>query len=122
MANAVGPYIWLGPRWDAWLEFGPENSRARFEAIARRLKEEFGATVLEALPNPAEDGKEYVWLQVGRAAMLLMRKAGCGVGLSAGYRDLPELLRIGAAFGASRQGWRWPLYHLWNWITRQPRY
>jgi hypothetical protein len=114
MAGAAGPYIWLGPRWDAWLEFGPDNTRAAFERVAHRLQSEFGATVVEALPNPAEDAKEYLWVQVGQARLLLMRQVGCGVGLSAAYPDLPLLLRIGAAFGASPRGWRWPLYHLWR--------
>lgn len=121
MANAALPYIWLGPGWDAWLEFGPDNCRAAFERVAQRLQNDFGANIVEAMPNPAEDGKEYWWLQVGEARLLLMRKADCGVGLSAVYPDLPLLLRIGAAYGATLKGWRWPFYHLWRRLIGQPR-
>ena len=121
MADATLPYIWLGPAWNAWLEFGPDNSRAVFERVAQRLQNEFGAAIVEAMPNPAEDGKEYLWLQVGAARLLLMRKAGCGVGLSAAYPDLPLLLRIGTTFGATLKGWRWPFYHLWRRLIGQAR-
>ena len=113
MADA-SPYIWLGPGWHAWLEFGPDHSPEAFRRVADGLRIEFGAVVLEAMPNPAVDGKEYLWLQVGGARLLLMRKLGCGVGLNAEYPDVPLLLRIGAAFGVECRGWRWPLYRLWR--------
>ncbi len=112
MAGAPTPYIWLGPRWSAWLEFGPDHSRGAFLRVADRLRGEFGAVVVEALPAPAEDAKEYSWMQVGQARLLLMRKVGCGVGLGADFPDIPLLLHIGAVFGAKCRGWRWPLYRL----------
>jgi hypothetical protein len=108
------PYVWLGPGRAAWLEFGPDHSRAAFLRVAERLRNEFGAVEAEALASEAEDGKEYLWLRINGAQLLLMRKAGCGVGLSAERPDLPLLLRIGAAFGARRRGWRWPLYRLFG--------
>ncbi len=104
--------IWLGPRWYAWLEFGPGGSHAEFERLAERLCTEFGAVRAEALPDPAAGGKEYLYLRFGRSELLLMRRED-RVGLGAFYPDVPLLVRIGAAFGASRRGWRWPLYDLW---------
>lgn len=114
MAGASTPYIWLGPRWSAWLEFGPDNSREVFQRVADRFRDEIGAVVVDSLPAPVEDAKEYSWMQVGQARLLLMRKVGCGVGLSADYADIPLLLHIGAVFGAQCRGWRWPLYRLWR--------
>jgi hypothetical protein len=110
----TSPYVWLGPRWSAWLEFGPDHTSAAFQQVADRLRDEFGAVETEALPNPTDIGKEYQWLQVGSARLLLMRNDRCGVGLNAAYPDVPLLLRIGTAFGACRRGWRWPLYQLWR--------
>ena len=117
MVEAAAPYIWLGPRWYAWLAFGPDGSHAAFERVADRLRAEFGAVAVEALLNPAAGDKEYLWLQVGPSRLLLMRRAGCGVGLGASHPDVPQLARVGAAFGASRRGWRWPLYDLWCRLT-----
>jgi hypothetical protein len=119
MAEAPAAYVWLGPRWGAWLEFGPDGSHAAFRRLAARLRDEFGAVAVEALPNPADDGKEYLWLQVGGARLLLMRNGWGGVGLGANYPDVPQLLRIAAAFGAPLRGWRWPLYRLWRRVRGQ---
>lgn len=116
MAESPKPHVWLGPGWGAWPEFGPDHTRGAFLRVAERLREEFGAVEVEALPNEAEDGKEYLWLRIDAARLLLTRKAGCGVGHSAEYDDLPLLLRIGAAFGARPRGWRWPFYRLWRWL------
>ena len=114
---AEAPYIWLGPRWYAWLEFGPGWSHAAFERLADRLCGEFGGVRAEALPNPADEGKEYLYLRFGRFELLLMRRDGW-TGLGAFYPDVPHVLRIGEAFGATRRGWRWPLYRAWRWAVR----
>jgi hypothetical protein len=114
VAEASAPYIWLGPRWGAWLEFGADHSHAAFQRVADWLQAELGAVVVEALPSQDDDAKEYLWMQVGQARLLLMRKVGCGVGLGAERPDIPLLLRIGTAFGARCRGWRWPLYRLWQ--------
>ena len=55
----------------------------------------------EALPDPADAGKEYLYLRFGRSELLLMRRDGW-TGLGAFYPDVPQVLRIGAAFGAAR--------------------
>jgi hypothetical protein len=110
------PYVWLGPRWYAWLEFGPGGSHAAFERLADRLCTEFGGVRAEALPSPAEAGKEYLYLRFGPSELLLMRRDEW-IGLGAFYPDLPHVLRIGAAFGAVRRGWRWPLYRAWRWLV-----
>jgi hypothetical protein len=122
VAETSAPYIWLGPRWHAWLEFGRDHSHGAFQRVADRLQSEFGAVVVEALPSLADDAKEYLWMQVGRARLLLMRKVGCGVGLSAEYPDIPLLLRIGEGFGARCRGWRWPLYRLWQRLFGRARW
>lgn len=111
--QAMTPYIWLGPRWYAWLEFGPGGSHAEFERLAEWLCAEFGGVRAEALPNTDEQGKEYLYLRFGPSELLLMRRND-QVGLGAFSPDVPLVIRIGAAFGASRRGWRWPLYNLWR--------
>lgn len=111
---AETPYIWLGPRWYAWLEFGPGGAHAAFERLADRLCGEFGGVRTESLPNPGVQGKEYLYLRFGTSELLLMRRDG-SVGLGACYPSVPLVLRIGAAFGAVRRGWRWPLYRAWRW-------
>lgn len=112
--EATAPYIWLGPRWYAWLEFGPDFRHDTFMSIARRLSDEIGASVSEVLPNPHDDEKEYAELQIGSARLLLMRKRNLGIGLGASYPDVPLLLRIASLYGAECRGWRWPLYRLWQ--------
>jgi len=72
--TSVPPFIWLGPRWYAWLEFGPDNRHATFVAIAQRIASELGGTVIECMPNPSDDGKEYFEIEVGSSQLLLMRK------------------------------------------------
>lgn len=114
MIKTSTPHIWLGRRWYAWLEFGPDSSRATLKQIAQQVCDEFGGSVTEVLPGPRDEDKEYVELSVGTARLLLMRKPGLGLGLGAGYPDVPQLLRIAVAFGAERRGWRWPLYRLWQ--------
>jgi len=111
---ATAPYIWLGPRWYAWLEFGPDNRHATFVAIGERVAAELGGRFEEYLPNPADDGKEYAKIVVGEACLLMMRKDGIGAALGAECRDLPLLLRIAALYGAECRGWRWPLYRFWQ--------
>jgi hypothetical protein len=110
--------IWLSARWYAWLEFGPIGSHAAFEQLAERLCAEFGGVWAENLPNPAENGKEYQYLRFGPSELLLMRRDQW-VALGAFYPDVPHVLRIGAAFGATRCGWRWPLYDAWGWLVRR---
>jgi len=114
VSQSSDPHIWLGPGWYAWLEFGPDHTHAALQQVAERLQREFGAVVVEAMPSVADEHKEYVWLQIDHARLLLMRKVGCGVGLNAQYPDVPLLLRIGEAYGAVRRGWRWPLYRAWR--------
>ena len=108
------PYIWLGPRWYAWLEFGPDSRHATFMAIGKRVAAELGGTFEEYLPNPSDDGKEYAKVVVGGTCLLLMRRAGMGSALGAECRDVPLLLRVALLYGAKRRGWRWPLYRLWR--------
>jgi hypothetical protein len=74
--------------------------------LADRLCGEFGGARSKSLPNPADEGKEYLYLRFGRSELLLMRRDG-STGLGAFYPDVPLGLRIGAAFGAGRRGWRW---------------
>jgi hypothetical protein len=112
--NVSTPYVWLGPRWYAWLEFGPDNRHSTFSEIAARVARELRGTVDEVLPNPADDGKEYAEIVVGESRLLLMRQAGLGAALGAAYPDVPFVLRVAALFGAERRGWRWPLYWLWR--------
>jgi len=116
MAEKFAPYLWLGPRWYAWLEFGPDGRRATFLEIARRVCNAVGGSAVETLPSSRDEDKEYWQLQVGLARLLLMRKPPLGVGLGAALPDLPLLLRIGAMFGAECRGWRWPFYRLWRWL------
>jgi len=111
---ATAPYIWLGPGWYAWLEFGPDHRHDTFDAIGERVAHALGGTLAEVLPNPADAGKEYAEVVVGEARLLLMRKAGLGIALGAAYPDLPLLLRIAANVRADFRGWRWPLYRLWR--------
>src|SRR5262245_13558133 len=87
--EATTPYIWLGPRWHAWLEFGPDNRHATFMVIGEWVASELGGRLDEYLPDPSDDGKEYAKIMVGEACLLLMRKAGFGSALGAEYRDLP---------------------------------
>lgn len=115
--QATTPYVWLGPGWHAWLEFGPDNCHATFVAIGERVARELGGTVVETLPNPSDEGKEYAEVVAGKARLLLMRKKPFGVALGAEYQDVPLLLRIAAMFQAERRGWRWPLYRLWQQIV-----
>ncbi len=112
--STTTPYIWLGPGWYAWLEFGPDNRHATFAAVREQVARELGGTVAEVLPNPADEGKEYAEIVVGEARLLLMRKPGLGIGLGAAYQDLPLLLRIAAKMQAEYRGWRWPLYRIWQ--------
>jgi len=119
--RAPVPYIWLGPRWYAWLEFGPDNRHATFMAIGKRVAVELGGTFEEYLPNPSDDGKEYAKVVVGGAFLLLMRRTGIGPALGAECHDLPLLLRIALLYGAEYRGWRWPLYRLWQRVVaRRP--
>jgi len=69
-----------------------------------------GGTFGEYLTNPSDDGKEYANVVVGRACLVLMRRAGIGSALGAGCRDLPLLVVPSMtgpaerrAFGPSRQ-------------------
>ena len=112
--TAAAPYIWLGPGWYGWLEFGPDTRHATFAAIGERVAVELGGTVAEVLPNADDEGKEYAEVVVGAARLLLMRKDGLGIALGAAYPDLPLLLRIAAGVRAEDRGWRWPLYRLWR--------
>jgi hypothetical protein len=118
----AAPYIWLGPRWYAWLEFGPDASHATFAAVAQRVANEFGGSVTDVLPNPHDEGKEYAEVQVGSAQLLLMRKPGLGLGLGAACPDVPLLLRVAALYRAECRGWRWPLFRLWHWLAGPGRH
>ena len=114
--KTTAPYVWLGPRWYAWLEFGPDGRHDAFTAIARRSSDEFGGSISKVGPNSQDDGKEYAEVQVGAARLLLMRKPGLGIGLGASdYPDVPLLLRpVAALYRAECRGWRWPVYQLWQ--------
>jgi hypothetical protein len=113
------PYIWLGPRWYAWLEFGSDNRHTTFIALGERVAAELGGTLDVYFPNSADEGKEYAQIVVGSATLLLMRKSGLGAALGAAYRDLPLLLRIASRYDAQFRGWRWPLYRLWQRVVRR---
>jgi hypothetical protein len=97
------------------LEFG-SGGHAAFVRVADQLRTEFGAVVVDDLSNPDERGKEYLWLQVGPSRLLLMRREE-SVALGSFYPDVPQVVRVGAAFGARRRGWRWPLYDMWGWLV-----
>jgi hypothetical protein len=115
--NVRPSFVWLGPRWYAWLEFGPDNKHSTFVTIAQQVAVELGGTVIELLPNPSDDGKEYLEIAVGSAQLLLMRKTGLGIALGAAYPDVPLLLRIAKIYHAECRGWRWPFYRLWRCIA-----
>ena len=114
MAVWATPYVWLGPRWYGWLEFGPDHRHATFTAIGERVAKELGGKVVDILSNPDDDGKEYAQVMVGPARLLLMRKDGLGAALGAAYPDLPLLLQIATLVGAEYRGWRWTLYRVWR--------
>jgi len=109
MADVVYPSLSLMPHGEAWLEFGPGGDRPEFEQIAERLRREFGATATESRRFTEKD---YLYLNVEGAELLLMWKAGLGTGLSATRADLPILLRVADAYDAPCRGWRWHLYRL----------
>lgn len=117
----TAPFVWLGPRWHGWLEFGPDNHRETFLSIGERAAALLGGRLEEILPNASDDGKEYAKIVVGDANLLLMRKAGLGAALGAERRHVPLLLRVADLYGAERRGWRWPLYRLWRRIAGNSR-
>jgi hypothetical protein len=112
--EATAPYVWLGARWDAWLEFGTDYRHDTFVAITQRVCDGFGGSFSEVLPNSCDNSKEYAEVQIGPARLLLVRKPGLGIGLGASCADVPLLLRIAALYRAECRGWRWPLYRLWQ--------
>jgi hypothetical protein len=118
MKQASVPYLWLGPRWGAWVEFAPDRSRDLFEEVARRLSQDLGAIVKEVLSFPGPDGgKEYRYFDLDGVELLLMWKPHLGTGLGALPPAIPVLVRVGRAFGVTRfVGWRWRLYWAWQWL------
>jgi hypothetical protein len=101
------PYLSLGPRGYAWLEWGPECGRDGFEQIRCRLRDEFGAVTFDSL---GFGSKEYHWLRMEEAELLLMWKDTLGPGLGTELAGLPHLLRVAKAFRAVDRGWRMRLY------------
>jgi hypothetical protein len=110
----IPPYVWLGPSWYAWLEFGSDNRHATFLAIGERVAAELGGKFQEHMPDDGDVGKEYAYIVVAGSSMMLMRKDGFGVALGAERRELPLLLRVAALYGAEFRGWRWPIYRIWQ--------
>jgi hypothetical protein len=85
--------------------------------IAERLCRDFGAVVTERYPEPHfDEGKEYWWLQIGSATLMVMRKPpDCPVGLTVTDGDIELLVRIGRTWGVTRfVGWRWHLWWTWR--------
>jgi hypothetical protein len=107
------PYIWLGPGWYPWLEFGPDHPHATMTAIRERVVNELGGRFEEYHPNDPEEGTEYAHIFIGKAMMMVASKGGIVPRIGADWRYIPILLRIADLYGAKRRGWRWPLYPLW---------
>src|SRR5688572_2200569 len=105
------PYLWMGPRWGAWLEFGSSCDHEEFLSIADKVCRDFDGVVTERMGS-GDDDKEYWWIDVAGANLLLMYKHQLGSGLSAEQQDIKLLETIGQSYGAYYKGWRWPLYRL----------
>src|SRR5438309_8121854 len=102
MTTGFTPYFWMAPGWGAWLELTPDTSHAALVAVAGRLCREFGGVVTERLDGTG-DSKEYWWVRVSGATLLLMRKPpGVGAGLAADPRDVELLIRLGRAWGVGK--------------------
>ncbi len=116
MVNRYVAELHLGPRGGAWLEFDPESGREEFLRVAERLCGEFGGVVTERFGGEGAEDKEYWWIEVEEASLLLMRKPGAsggsGPGLGAAPGDVELLRRIGTAFGAREVGRRWRVHGL----------
>jgi hypothetical protein len=98
------PYLWMGCGGTAWLELPPDASHAALVAVADRLCREFDGVVTERYPeHAADDSKEYWWIRVSGAKLLLMRKPPrIPVGLSAEQEDIALLVRIAQRWGVTR--------------------
>jgi hypothetical protein len=125
MATVDGPYLWMGrglrSGWNAWLEYpAGATSHADLVEVADRLNRDFGAVVIERLPeSPREEGKEYWRLRVGSDVLMLMRKPpGMPVGLCVESGNVELLVRIGREWGIERfVGWRWRLWRASRWLA-----
>jgi hypothetical protein len=121
------PYLWMGGSrrggWNAWLEYpAGVTSHADLVEVAERLRRDFGAVIIEQYPErPSDDSKEYLWLRIGSATLMLMRKPPhCPVGLCVESGDVGLLVRIGRAWGVQRfVGWRWRLWRALRRLLRQ---
>jgi hypothetical protein len=111
------PYVWMGRGWSGSLELTRDTSHAALVAVAERLCREFGGVVTERSPEGAAEGyKEYWWVSVSGARLLLMRKPPqVPVGLSAEPEHVEVLLGIARAWGVVRLlGWRWWAWRVWR--------
>ncbi len=117
MAVNSEPYFWMGPGRggrNAWLEFPAATSHAALVEVAERLRRDFGAVVIERFPEGAtEDSREYWWLRIDSATLMLMRNNSVGLSVESG--DVGLLVQIGRAWGVQRfVGWRWKLWRAWR--------
>ena len=83
------PYIWLGPGWYPWLEFGPDNPDATVAAIRERVVSELGGRFEEYHPNDPVEGTQYYSIFVGKTWLLLDSKDGRVPRIGADWRDIP---------------------------------
>ena len=127
----LGACLWTWPPklTSGWVVHGEEGGRrgssnpadmtshAALVEVAERLRRNFGAVATERYPEiPSDDDKEYCWLQVGSATLMLMRKPpDCPVGLCVESGDIGLLVRIARALGVKRfVGWRSRLWRAWR--------
>lgn len=107
----AGAKLTLTREWVACLSFDRGDREALVE-VAAWLGREFGAVVTERYGGSQEWAKEYWWLRIAGAELLLLRKDGLSLGGDRRHNDL--VVSIARAFGARFAGWRWRVWQLWR--------